>query len=261
VIRYGIGYDTVDVQAATDNRVLVVNVPDFCFEEVSNHALALLLACAKKMTILNHLVKAGQWVRAKQSQSPMGPVYGQVCGIIGCGNIGRATALKARCFGLQILGYDPYMDPALASQSGIKLVDLATLLQQSDYVLVHTALTAETRHMLGKAQFELMKAGAYLINTARGAVLDEAALIRALQSKKIAGAGLDVFEQEPVAADNPLLKMENVIVMPHSASYSDAAFIRLRQSVGQEAVRVLSGRWPKNVVNQQCRPKTPLVQE
>jgi D-3-phosphoglycerate dehydrogenase / 2-oxoglutarate reductase len=258
IIRYGIGYDTVDVDAATDNNILLVNIPDFCFEEVSNHAIVLLLACAKKVTQLNGLVKEGKWKEAKQVQSPMGPVYGQTCGVIGCGNIGRVTAKKAWCFGLKVLGYDPYLARALADQNGITLVGLPELLHESDYVLLHTALTKETRHLIGETQLKMMKPGAYLVNTARGAVIDEPALIRALQEKRIAGAGLDVFEKEPVDPDNPLLKMDNVIVLPHSASYSDAAFIRLRHSVGSEAARVLSGKWPKNVVNKTCQPKITL---
>jgi D-3-phosphoglycerate dehydrogenase len=261
IVRYGIGYDTVDVDAATDNNILLVNIPDFCFEEVSNHAITLLLACAKKLIPLNNLVKAGRWMEAKLSQSPMGSVYGQTCGIIGCGNIGRATAKKARCFGLKVLGYDPYLDKSLAEENGITVVDLPGLLEKADYVLVHTVLNKETYHLIGEKQFRMMKPGAYFINTARGAVVDEPALIRALREKRIAGAGLDVFEKEPVDPENPLLKMENVIVLPHSASYSDAAFIRLRQSVGREAARVLSGKWPKNAVNKTCRPKFELKRE
>jgi D-3-phosphoglycerate dehydrogenase len=257
-VRYGIGYDTVDVEAATDNNILLVNIPDFCLEEVSNHAIALLLACAKKIPRLNSLVKEGRWREAKQAQSPMESVHGQTLGIIGCGNIGRTTASKARCFGLGILGYDPYIDKSLAGQFDITLTSLPELLERSDYVSVHTALTQETYHLVGAEQFTLMKSSAFFINTARGAVVDEPALIRALQEGRIAGAGLDVFEKEPVDPDNPLLKMDNVIVMPHSASYSDAAFRRLRRSVGQEAARLLSGRWPKNVVNKNCRPKVDL---
>ncbi len=260
IVRYGIGYDTVDVDAATDNNILVVNIPDFCFEEVSNHAIALLLACAKKITQLDNLVKQGRWKEAKQAQSPMGPIFGQTCGIIGCGNIGRVTAKKAQCFGLNVLGYDPYIDKSLAAQSGITLVDLPELLRESDYVLLHSSLTKETFHLIGENQLKIMKPGAYLVNTARGAVIDEPALIRALGEKRIAGAGLDVFEKEPVDPENPLLKMDNVIVLPHSASYSDAAFIRLRRCVGQEAARVLSGKSPKNVVNKSCRPKIGIDQ-
>ena len=159
---------------------------------------------------------------------------------------------------MEVLGYDPYIDKSLAEKFDITLVSLPELLGRSDYVSVHTALTNETYHLVGEEQFALMKPNAFFINTARGAVVDEPALIRALQERKIAGAGLDVFEKEPVDPDNPLLKMDNVIVMPHSASYSDAAFRRLCKSVGQEAARLLSGRWPRNVVNKACRPKVDL---
>ena len=261
IVRYGIGYDTVDVDAATDNNILLVNIPDFCLEEVSNHAIALLLACVKKVVKLNNLLKEGRWTEAKQAQSPMEPVYGQTLGIIGCGNIGRMTARKAQCFGLDVLGYDPYIDQDLASEFNITLFDLPELLKKSDYVSVHAALTKETYHLISEDQFKLMKRGAYFINTARGSIVDEPSLIRALREGWIAGAALDVFEQEPVDPDNPLLKMDNVIVLPHSASYSDAAFKRLRQSVGQEAARILSGKWPKNVVNKTCRPKADLKRE
>ena len=153
------------------------------------------------------------------------------------------------------------MDKSVAEESGITLVSLAELLKESDFVSVHALLNEETRHLIGEAEFKQMKPTTYFINTARGAVVDEAALIEALQEKWIAGAGLDVFEQEPADPDNPLFKMDNVIVTPHAASYSDAAFKRLRTCVGQEAVRVLSGNWPKNLVNKDVKPKANLVKE
>ena len=261
IVRYGIGYDTVDIDAATDNGILVVNIPDFCWEEVSNHAIALLLACAKKLVLLNERVKQGHWAESKRVQAPMGSIYGQTLGLVGCGNIGRVTARKAQCFGLSILGYDPYVDKSLAKEHGMTRVSLPELLKESDFVSVHTPLSKETWHLIGEKEFKQMKPSAYLINTARGSVVDEAALIKALQEKWIAGAGLDVLEKEPAASDNPLLKMDNVVVTPHSASYSDASFKRLRISVGQEAARVLSGRWPKNVVNKTVKPKVNLVKE
>ena len=189
----------------------------------------------------------------------MGSIYGQTLGIIGCGNIGRMTARKAQCFGLKILGYDPYVDKSLAKESGITLVSLPELLKESDFVAVHALLNKETWHLIGEKEFKQMKPTAYFINTSRGSVVDEPALIKALQEKSIAGAALDVFEKEPVDSDNPLLKMDNVVVTPHSASYSDVAFKRLRTSVGQEAARVLSGRWPKNVVNKTVKPKVNLA--
>ena len=191
----------------------------------------------------------------------MGSIYGQTLGLVGCGNIGRVTARKAQCFGLRVLGYDPYLDKSLAKESGVTLVSLPELLKESDFISVHTPLNKETRHLIGEKEFKQMKPTAYFINTSRGPVVDETALIKALQEKRIAGAGLDVFEKEPVDSDNPLLKMDNVVTTAHSASYSDASSKRCRTRVGQEAARVLSGQWPKNVVNKSVKPKVNLVKE
>jgi D-3-phosphoglycerate dehydrogenase len=262
VIRYGVGYDSIDVDAATDNKVLVVNIPDFCFEEVSNHAIVLLIACAKKVVQMDHLLKTAGWKAGRQIlEEPMGSIWGQTIGVVGCGNIGRMTARKAKCFGLNVIGYDPYVDRNLAQESGIILKSLPEVMRESDYVSLHPCLNQETFHLIGEKELTSMKPSAYLINTSRGPVVDEAALIRALQDKKLAGAGLDVFEIEPLDPENPLLKMGNVIVTPHSASYCDASFKRLRISVGEEAVRVAQGKWPKNVVNKGVEPKVNLVKE
>ena len=261
IIVGGVGFDEVDVNAATDNNILVVNTPDFCLEEVSNHAIALLLVCAKKLAFLNDGTKQGRWAECEQAIKPMGSIHGQTLGLISCGSIGRMTARKAQCFGLRILGYDPYVDKSLAKEYGITLVSLPELLKKSDFVSVHTLLNKETRHLIGEKEFRQMKPTAYFINTARGKIVDEPALIKALQEKWIAGAGLDVFEKEPVDSDNPLLKMDNVVVTPHSAGYSDAAFERLPTIAGQEVARVLSGRWPKAVVNKTVKPKVNLVKE
>jgi D-3-phosphoglycerate dehydrogenase len=259
VVRYGVGYDTIDVNAATDNHVLVVNVPDYCFEEVSNHAMALLLACARKITILNGQSKQGLWVQAKGVLPSMGSIAGQTLGLIGCGNIGRMVAKKAHAFGLEILGCDPYVDRDVAGAAGIDLVSLIGLLQASDYVSLHTPLTPETFHIIGERELRAMKPRAYLINTSRGPVVNEEMLIKALEEKWIAGAGLDVMEEEPPAPGNPLLNMDNVIMTSHAAYYSDESVVRLRRSVGREAARVLGGRWPKNLVNKGVRPKKPLT--
>ena len=259
IVRYGIGYDTVDVDGATDNGVLLVNIPDFCLEEVSNHAIALLLALGGKLVSINEGMKQGHWAEAQLARATVEAPYEQTLGLVGCGKIGRMTAKKAQCFGFRILGYDPYVDESVAKEHGITLVSLPELLKESDFVSVHALLNKETRHLIGEKEFKQMKPGAYFINTARGAVVDEAALIKALQEKWIAGAGLDVFEQEPVAPDNPLLKMDNVVVSPHCCSHSVASIKRLKTSVGQEAARVLSGRWPKNVVNKAVKPKVNLV--
>jgi D-3-phosphoglycerate dehydrogenase len=259
VVRYGIGYDTIDVGAATDNHVLVVNIPDYSFEEVSNHAMALFLACARRLPVLDALVKEGNWVVASRNLAPMGPLAGETLGLVGCGNIARMVAKKALPFGVTIMGYDPYLDPGIAGAAGITLVSLSELLRNSDYVSVHTPLTEETRHMIGEEALRMMKPTAYLVNTSRGPVVEELALIAALREKRIAGAALDVMETEPPDPANPLLTMSNVIVTPHAAYYSNESVVRLRRSVGREAARVLSGKWPKNLVNRGVRPKRPLA--
>jgi D-3-phosphoglycerate dehydrogenase len=258
VVRYGIGFDVIDVDAATDNGIVVVNIPDYCLEEVSNHAITLILACAKKLILLNNTLKQSSWIACKQLQSPMGAIYGQTLGIIGCGNIGQLTSKKGRCFGLRILGYDPYVTESLVEECGITLVSLAELLEKSDFISLHVPLNKETRHLIGGKQFKMMKPTAYFINTARGAIVEEASLIKALKGKWIAGAGLDVFEEEPIDPEHILLKMDNVIITPHSASYSGISYERLKRSVAQEVARVLIRRWPKNVVNKLVKPKISL---
>jgi D-3-phosphoglycerate dehydrogenase / 2-oxoglutarate reductase len=260
IVRYGVGFDTIDVDAASDNNVIVVNIPasDWCDEEVSNQAIALLLASAKKLGMMNDYTKQGRWPEAKQAQAPMAHIHGQTLGLIACGSIGRMTGEKAQCFKMKVVAYDPYMDKSIAEESGITLLSLQEVLEQSDFISVHAPLMDSTYHLLGEEEFAMMKPGAYVINTARGPVIDEKAMIKALQEKRIAGAGLDVFEQEPVDPDNPLLKMDNVVVAPHSASYSDFSRDLQRRIVGQEAARVLSGYWPKSVVNKGVEPKAEL---
>ncbi|QQO09947.1 C-terminal binding protein [Breznakiella homolactica] len=260
IIRYGVGYDTIDIDAATDHGVVVINnpAPAWCTEEVSNHAMMLLLGCAKKIGSLNGLIKQRNWAAAKQSVFPMVCVHGQTAGIIGCGYIGRRIAEKARCFNLTVLGYDPYADSAAASQSGIELTELDTLLRESDFIILQTPLTEETYHLIGEKEFSLMKSTAYIINTARGDVIDEAALIAALRRGTIAGAGLDVFAHEPPEPDNPLLAMDNVIMTPHCASWSDTSFNTLYRLVGSEAAEILSGKMPQYLVNKGVKPKADL---
>jgi D-3-phosphoglycerate dehydrogenase len=258
IIRYGVGYDSVDVEAATENGILVVNVPDFCGEEVSNHVMMLILAACKKLVFLNNLTKKGMWSIAKSQQKPMGCVHGETLGIIGCGNLGRHVAKKASAFHMNVIGYDKYLQNEIAEQAGIKLVDLDELLETSDYITLHVALTSETHHMINAQSLKKMKHNCVLINTSRGPVIDEHALIVALQNNEIYMACLDVYEQEPVDISNPLLQMENTILTPHSASYSDAAFTRLKTNVIEEALRIKDGIMPFNVVNKDVIPKVEL---
>ncbi len=258
IIRYGIGYDTIDIDAATDNHVLVVNVPDFCYEEVSNHAIGMLLMCARKLMFQSNMMKNEGWKASYNLLAPMGPITGQTLGIVGCGHIGRIVARKAQCFGMKVIGYDPHVDQKLTMKAGITLKSLKEVMQESDYISCNPLLWRETFHIIGENEFRMMKPTAYIVNTSRGPVIDQKALVKALQEKRIAGAGIDVFEKEPIDINDPLLKMDNVILTPHTAFYSDASDIRVRTSVAQEAVRIARGHLPKNVVNKGVRPKVNL---
>jgi D-3-phosphoglycerate dehydrogenase len=256
VVRYGIGLDNVDLKAATDHSIVVAHVLDFCTEEVSNHAIALLLALARKLLPLHQDVAAGRW-RSQQAWG-LAPVHGQTLGIVGFGNIGRAVGRKSLAFGLRVLAHDPYCDPGAAEEIGVKLVPLDELLAESDYISLNTPLTPETRHIIGAAELKAMKSTAVLINTARGPVVDEPALVEALAKGEIAAAGLDVFEEEPLPADSPLCRMDNVVLTPHVGSVSPAAMRQLRQEVGRAAADVLRGRWPKYVANPGVKPRVAL---
>ncbi len=249
------GFNHIDHEAATEQGIMVVNSAGFCTEEVSNHAILLLLACAKKLAQLNDLVKAGRWgAETRAAIMPMVPIYDQTLGLVAFGNIARATARKAQAFGMEVIAYDPYCPPWIAREYRVKLVgSLEELAAESDFVSVHTPLNNETQGLLSESFFKAMKPTAYIVNTCRGPVIDETALIAALQSGEIAGAGLDVFEEEPTPADNPLLKMDNVVVSPHSAGTSNMSRIMSGVQVGQETSRLLNGTFPMSVVNPEVR--------
>jgi len=248
VVRTGAGYDVIDVPAATDLGVIVVNIPDLWIREVANHALALLLAWNRGVLAMDHQVHAGVW-NGRVPRSHTGALHGETVGIVGLGNIGSAFARRIAALETKVIACDPYVDDKHFDALGVERVSLETLAERSDYVSVHTLLNAETRHMIGEAFLRRMKPTAILINTSRGPVVDENALARALQEKRLAGAALDVWEEEPVRADNPLLKMENVIATPHAAYYSSAAVAQIPRRCGEEVARVLTGQRPLNVVN------------
>src|SRR6516162_4406839 len=210
VVRTGVGYDVIDVPAATELGVIVVNIPDLWIREVANHALALLLAWNRGVVALDRQVHGGLW-SGKVPGNYTGALHGETVGIVGLGNIGSAFARRVAAFETKVIACDPYVDDERFAALGIERVSLETLAERSDYVSVHTLLNAETRHLIGEAFFRRMKPTGILINTSRGPVVDEKALARALQEKRLAGAALDVWEEEPIAADNPLLKMDNVI--------------------------------------------------
>jgi D-3-phosphoglycerate dehydrogenase len=255
VVRTGVGYDVIDVPAATERGVVVVNIPDLWIREVANHALALLLAWNRQIITLHSQVRAGVW----RSQVPglAGALHGETIGIVGLGNIGRAFARRVQALEMQVIATDPYVDAATFTALGVERVSLETLAARADYVSVHCLLNDETRHVINAAFLRQMKPTACLINTSRGPVVDEAALIRALEEKWIAGAALDVQEHEPSAPDNPLLRMDNVIVTPHAAYYSTPAVAQVPQRCGEEVARVLTGQRPLHVVNPEVYAARP----
>ncbi len=248
VARTGVGYDVIDVPAATELGVIVVNIPDIWVREVANHALALLLAWNRKIVVLDRQVHAGVWSAGVPGERT-GSLHGETVGIVGLGNIGSAFARRVAALETKVIACDPYVDDAHFAALGVERVTLEALAERADYVSVHTLLNAETRHLIGEAFFRRMKPTAILINTSRGPVVDEAALAQALRDKRLAGAALDVWEQEPVAADNPLLKMDNVIATPHAAYFSSPAVAQVPRRCGEEVARVLTGQRPLNVVN------------
>ena len=242
------GFDRIDDEAAAENGIMLVNTAGFCTEEVSSHAILGLLAGAKKLTRLNEQVKAGVWGTGSVGAFP--PIDGQVLGLVGLGNIGRATARKAKVFGLETIAHDPFVQPWVAKEYRVELVDdLNELASRSDFVSMHTPLNKSTYKMLGEPFFTAMKPTAWFINTCRGKTVDEAALVAALKAGEIAGAALDVFESEPTPSDNPLLKMDNVIVTPHSAGLSNVSAMNALEQVGEETSRILQGQRPMALVN------------
>ena len=247
VSRYGIGLDNIPIGRATELGMLVTNVPDFCLEEVSDHVMALLLATARQLFPLARTPGRSDWTR--ETPRPIPRVKGQTLGLIGFGNIARALVPKALGFGLRVMAYTPRLRPEDAPQGVEVTNDLATLLAASDYVSIHCPLSEETAHLINDAALAKMKSNALLINTSRGGVIDEGALVRALKEGRIAGAALDVTDPEPPPGDNPLLSLENVIVTPHAAFYSVAATAELARKAAENVVTVLRGGVPKTLVN------------
>jgi len=253
ISRYGIGVDMVDLQAAAEHGIAVANVPDFCMEEVSDSTIGFVLDLNRRTFVLDRYVRTGGWGSSRPI--PYWPPFrlrGQTLGIVGLGNIGRVVARKAGCLGLKLLGYDPYVKPEQIADLGVELVTLDDLLRRSDYVTLHCPLVAETRGLIGAAQLALMKPTAFLINMARGPVVVQSALYEALVNRTIAGAALDVLEQEPPDPKDPLLQLENVIITPHASSGSIEAVTQLRRDTAQNVVDMLNGKLPRSIVNREA---------
>lgn len=256
ISRYGIGVDNVDVKAATERGIPVANVPDYCYDEVSEHALALLLACARRVVESDRLVRAGEGPRSESL--PVRRIRGSVLGLLALGAIARTLAGKARGLGFsRILAHDPFVKPEQARALGVDLVDLDTLLRESDYLSVHAPLLDSTRHLLGRETLAKMKPGAVLVNTSRGPVVDEAALLDALKAGRLAAAGLDVFEKEPIPADHPLLALPNVVATAHLGWYSLEARTDLQRRAAEAVAKVLLGGRPDHVVNREVYAGSP----
>lgn len=247
IVQPSTGYDVIDVDAATEHGIVVINLPFQCIDEVVNHALALILALNRKLVTARAQVRAGIW--NPRGLLPIGPIAGETLGLLGFGNIARETGRRAQIFNLNVVAYDPFVDPSVARALNVELLGLDDVLRRSDYISCHLPLNPKTYHAVGEAQFRLMKPSAIFVNTARGKVVDEPALVRALQDGWIAAAGLDVLEQEPPDPANPLLHMENVIVTPHLAGTSNATPPRQRRQAIESLVAYVKGERPAGLVN------------
>ena len=251
ISRFGIGVDNVDLAAATKAGIVVTKVPDYCLDEVSDHALALLLALVRKVPLANAHVQGGRW--EMPVVVPIHRLRGLVLGLVGFGRIPRLVAPKAQAFGLRVVAYDPHVARDVVTHAGVEPVEFSELLTLADFVSIHAPLLPETRGLIGADAFRRMKSTAYLINTARGPILDESALAQALDAGQVAGAALDVLSQEP-PVDSPLLGRDNVIITPHTSFYSEESLIDLQTKAAEEVARVLTGQAPLNAVNPEVLP-------
>lgn len=251
VARYGVGVDSVDLKAATDLGIIVANVPDYCIDEVSDHAIALILSLMRKTAFFNAKVKSGQW--DFHPGIPIHRIRGKTLGLIGSGKIGLEVAKKLSSFGVRVIAFDPYLK---TSPQGIELKSLDAVLKESDFISIHCPLNDSTRHLIGEKEFKKMEKKPLLINTSRGPIIDEKVLIQALKEGLITGAGLDVLEKEPPDSVNPMLAMENVILSPHVGFYSEESISELKRRTAKNVSDVLIGRWPGSVVNQGVKGKT-----
>jgi D-3-phosphoglycerate dehydrogenase len=246
IARFGMGLDTIDLDACSEHGVIVTTAPDAARDAVPSGAMAFLLSLAHGLPAKDRLVRTGRWDERFEHIGP--GANGRTLGIIGLGNVGQGVARRSEAFGLRRVAFDPYVDPATVL-SGVELVELEALLQAADFVCVTCPLTAETHHLLGRRRLSLMRPGSYLINVARGPVVDTIALAQALREGHLAGAALDVFETEPIESDHPLLSLDNVILSPHAVAYTTTAFRSLGRTATSSVLAVARGVVPQNVAN------------
>jgi D-3-phosphoglycerate dehydrogenase len=248
ILALSVGYDCVDVSAATEKKIAVSNVPAYCTDDVADHSMMLLMAVARKLGILNHETKHAKW-----DYNIAKPIYtfrGKCLGIIGLGKIGRAVVLKAKGFGMEVSAYDPYVHDDIFQLMGVQReYELDDLLKRSDYISIHAPLTPETFHLIDKRTLGLLKKHVVIVNTSRGNIIDEQALYESLKSGRIAGAGIDVLSTEPPEEGFSLLSLDNVIITPHIAWYSEESLERVKIQGMDEVVNVLNGKRPRYIVN------------
>ncbi len=255
IVRYGVGVDNVDVDAATEKGIFVANVI-YDVTDVADHALSLILSLVRKIVWADRNVKENKW--DWKAVQPISRLKDKTVGIIGFGRIGRKVAQRLRGFEVKIVAYDPYAPRETFREYGVEKVDFEALIKESDIITIHTPLTNETRHMIGEKELKSMKREAIIVNVSRGGIIDEKALCKALKERWIAGAGLDVLEEEPPAKDNPLLRLDNVIITPHMAWYSNRSLDEIRRKAAEEVARALSGQIPVNLVNKDVLKKLNL---
>lgn len=263
IVAFTTGYDAIDVKAATEQGMLVTNMPGTAYGTVADHTMALILACSRRIVELNQVVKNGEWVvdrmgsrLGREIWPKLTKLQGQTLGFIGFGNIARRVAPRAKGFEMRLIAFDPYVAPSVFDEFGVESVKLDQLLMESDFVSVHSPLSDETRGMLGLEQFKKMKPTAFIINTARGPIIDQEALYTALRQGLIAGAALDANEPEPSNPENnPLVSLDNVIMTPHSAAHGKTTFANMARRAPEQVFRLMKGEWPHDVVNPEVKDK------
>lgn len=259
ISNYAVGYDNIDVEVATKRGIYVTNTPGVLTETTADLAWAILMAIARRVVEADKYVRAGRWVHAWGPKMMLGSdVHGKTLGIVGLGRIGSAVARRAKGFNMRVIYYDVFRREDLERELGLEYKPLEELLKEADYVTLHVPLTKETYHLIGERELNLMKPTAYLINTSRGAVIDQKALYKALKERRIAGAALDVFEKEPIDPDDPLLELDNVVLTPHIGSASIETRKKMAMIAAENLVSVLRGVEPPNLVNPEVRRIRPL---
>ncbi len=263
ILAFTIGFDAIDIKAATEHGILVTNMPGTNYEEVADHTMALILACSRSIVELNQLVKNGEWLvdrmhsrLGREIWPRMARLQGQTLGFIGFGNIARNVVPRARGFEMRLIAFDPYVAPGVFDGLGVTGVGFDELLAESDFISLHAPLTESNRGLIGLEQFRKMKPTAYIINTARGPLIDRDALYTALTQGLIAGAALDANEPEPSNPENnPLVSLDNVIMTAHSAGQSQTTFANMARRAPEQVFRLMRGEWPHDIVNPEVKEK------